>query len=95
MNKDEIIQKLSELSGNKYFFRWVDHETTLGDFNGAKNAVDVFNVPSGEARELYSLTFDFRWRLRAETGRNILLITHTPEATEEFYSYLIPDSCSE
>lgn len=95
MDRDKVIQELSKLLGDEYFLRWVDHKTTMGDFSGRDTAIDVFNVPTGKAREIYSLTSDFRHLLYKETGESITLITHTPEATKEFYSHIVPDSCSE
>lgn len=95
MDREEIIQKLTELLDHKYFLRWVDHKTTLGDFSGRDWAIDVFNVPVKKKHELYRLTGDFRTVLYRKYGISVMLISHTPEATEEFYSHLVPDSCSE
>ena len=44
----EIIRLIENATNYVYPLRWVDEETSSGDFDGREVAIDVFNIPVAE-----------------------------------------------
>ncbi|MBI5562878.1 MAG: hypothetical protein HY894_08540 [Deltaproteobacteria bacterium] len=88
----EAIRLLEEATGFEYPMRWVDEQTTMGDFDGREFTIDVFRVPPSEDFVFLSKIRAARDRIYKMIGSRCLFIFHSPEATRGHYAHLFPDS---
>lgn len=76
--------------GFLYPMRWADDETTLGDFDGRGQTIDVFNLQADRQRQFFRDTRAGRRALEASIGAALTLVFHTPDATSQHYGHLFP-----
>ncbi len=82
-NKNKVLELIEKITHGKYRLRWVDHETTLGDFDGRDFALDVFDIPCAEELEFLRCLRPYRKEIKP-----CVFIFHTPEATQKHYRHL-------
>ncbi|HYO53736.1 hypothetical protein [Archangium sp.] len=86
--REEIRRQVREIVGNRPV-RWTDHRTTKGDFPGRDWALEVFDVPSTERRELiHRLFWGLLTKLYDEKRVALLVLFHTPENTDRYYAWV-------
>lgn len=86
--REEIRRKVRDAVGGRPV-RWTDHRTTKGDFPGRDWALEIFDVPFAEQRELHGRLFEGIMRQVWEEKRLALtLIFHTPENTDRYYAWI-------
>lgn len=83
----EAILALFRAEG--YLVRWTDEHTSRGDFDGRECAIEIFNVPSAEQRDVRRRLRSMRSAAEQLAGRPVMLIFHTPEATVKHYRHIV------
>jgi hypothetical protein len=68
--------------------RWADARTSLGDFDGREWTLELFDIPRNERRQLQDQLWDLRKEVWDRMGRSLVFIFHTPEATDQHYSWV-------
>lgn len=86
--REEIRRWVREIVGGNRPVRWTDHRTTKGDFPGRDWALEVFDVPSAERRELIHRL----WGMRRIA---LLVLFHTPENTDRYYAWVREEHAAE
>src|SRR4030067_695431 len=86
----EIIRLIENATNYDYPLRWVDEETSLGDFDGREVAIDVFNIHVAEQIDFLTLIRQVRDKIREMIGHRGVFIFHSPEATRMHYANLFP-----
>ncbi|WNG46724.1 hypothetical protein F0U60_23350 [Archangium minus] len=93
--REAIRRKVREAVGGRPV-RWTDHRTTKGDFPGRDWALEIFDVPFSEQRELHGRLFLGIMRQVWEEKRLALtLIFHTPENTDRYYAWVREEHAAE
>jgi hypothetical protein len=92
--REEIRQQVREIVGNRPL-RWTDHRTTKGDFPGRDWALEVFDVPDAEQRELSHRLWGMLTRLWDERHVALLVLFHTPENTDRYYAWVREEHAAE
>lgn len=87
-SRDEIRERVRLLIGGEYNVRWSDGRTTRGDFEGADWTLDVFDVPSTLSFDLGRRIGAYRRELRRTHGIGLVIVTHTPEATDRHFGWI-------
>jgi hypothetical protein len=64
---------------------WTDSRTSAADFDGREWTIEVFDVAKGDRRALREALWDVFTESRRNTGKNLSLLTHTPENTTRLY----------
>ncbi len=90
-NRQLVLEAFRRALGTSYPARWVDGRTSMGDFSGRDEAVDIFNVPVEMQRELLRRLREARAQAKGLVGSECLFLFHTPEATEEHYKELVAE----
>jgi hypothetical protein len=73
----------------EYPLRWVDEQTSKGDFDGREVSIDVFTIIPQRQREFLRVIREVRPRLQELIGSRCIFIFHSPEATKAHYSHLV------
>lgn len=92
--REEIRRKVMEAVGGRPV-RWTDHRTTKGDFPGRDWALEIFDVPFSEQRELHRRLF---WEIKMplyEKGLALTILFHTPENTDRYYAWVREEHAAE
>lgn len=90
-NKQEALDLIKQTTENKYPMRWVDEQTSVGDFEGREAAVDVFNFEFEDSIKFLGIVRDIRPKLKELLGSTCIFIFHSAEATKTHYSHLAKD----
>ena len=86
--REAIRRKVREAVGGRPV-RWTDHRTTKGDFPGRDWALEIFDVPFSEQRELHRRLFwEIKMPLLEEKRVALTLLFHTPENTDRYYAWV-------
>lgn len=85
--RDAILEVVRRLASNRPV-RWVDKNTSAGDFDGREWTVEVFDVAKSDRLTLREKLWDLFSAVRKHTGKPMSLVTHTPEDTTSFYAWL-------
>jgi hypothetical protein len=85
--RDAILEIVRRLARNRPV-RWVDKNTSAGDFDGREWTVEVFDVPKSDRLTLREKLWDLFSAVRKHTGKPMSLVTHTPEDTTSFYAWV-------
>lgn len=93
--REEIRRQVREIVGTHRPVRWTDHRTTKGDFPGRDWALEVFDVPSSERRELNHRLWGLLTKLWDEKRVAVLVLFHTPENTDRYYSWVREEHAAE
>lgn len=72
-----------------YLVRWTDEHTSRGDFDGRDCAIEIFNVPTAEQRDVRRRIRSMRSVAEQLSGGPVMLIFHTPEATVKHYRHIV------
>ena len=83
----EAILALFRAEG--YLVRWTDEHTSRGDFDGRDCTIEIFNVPTAEQRDVRRRLRSIRSVAEQLSGRPVMLIFHTPEATVKHYRHIV------
>ena len=67
--------------------RWVDARTTVGDFEGRDETIEVFDVESEKEWELFATLDSLATELETADSVRVGIVFHTPAATTEHYSW--------
>lgn len=86
----EVIRLIENATNYAYPLRWVDEETSLGDFDGREFAIDVFNIPVAEQIDFLAHIRQVRNKIREMIGHRCIFIFHSPESTRMHYANLFP-----
>jgi len=86
----EIIRLIENAVNYDYPLRWVDEETSLGDFDGREVAIDVFNIHVAEQVDFLTRIRQVRNKIRELIGHRCVFIFHSPDATRIHYPNLFP-----
>ena len=86
----EIIRLVENATNYVYPLRWVDEETSSGDFDGREVAIDVFNIPVTEQIAFLTQIRQVRNIIREMIGHRCIFIFHSPESTRMHYANLFP-----
>lgn len=86
----EIIRLIENATNYDYPLRWVDEETSLGDFDGREVAVDVFNIRVSEQIDFLTRIRQVRDKIHEMIGHRGVFIFHSPESTRVHYANLFP-----
>lgn len=93
--REEIRRKVRDAVGGRPV-RWTDHRTTKGDFPGRDWALEIFDVPFAEQRDLHGRLFMGISRQVWEEKRVALTILfHTPENTDRYYAWVREEHAAE
>jgi len=85
-DRARALQIYQTAVGPKYPIRWT---TSRGDFSGREHAIEAFNVPVREQRNILRSIAPVREEADRLAGGRCLFIMHTPEATREHYAHLL------
>lgn len=86
--RNKVLQLIEKATNYSYPLRWVDEETTKGNFDGCEAAIDVFSIPASEQINFLAQIRPVRSVIREMTGHRCIFIFHSPEATITHYSHL-------
>lgn len=86
-DRDAILVVAQRLVGGRPV-RWVDKETSTGDFDGREWTLEVFDVAGSDRIELRKKLWDLFGLVRRHTGQSMSLVTHTREDTSAFYGWV-------
>jgi hypothetical protein len=87
-SRQEVLDRVRALVGSEYVVRWSDARTTRGSFEGADWTLDVFDVPAAQSFGLGRHIGAYRRELRRTHGIGLVVVTHTPEATERHFWWI-------
>lgn len=86
--RDEILRELRSIMGGRFIAHWSEAKTSRGDFEGSEWTIDVFDVPGEESFGLGRRIAAYRRELSRKHGIGIVVVPHTPEATDEHFSWV-------
>lgn len=86
----EIIRLIENATNYDYPLRWVDEETSLGDFDGREVAIDVFNITVSKQIVFLTRIRQVRDKIHEMIGHRGVFIFHSPESTRVHYANLFP-----
>jgi|SRR3972149_10587767 len=86
----EIMRLIENATNYDYPLRWVDEETSLGDFDGREVAIDVFNITVSEQIVFLTRIRQVRNKIREMIGHRGVFIFHSSESTRMHYANLFP-----
>ncbi|PTL77320.1 hypothetical protein [Vitiosangium sp. GDMCC 1.1324] len=93
--REEIRRRVMEAVGGRPV-RWTDHRTTKGDFPGRDWALEIFDVPFAEQRELHGRLF---WGIKRQVWEEkrlaLTILFHTPENTDRYYAWVREEHAAE
>jgi hypothetical protein len=92
--REEIRRQVKEIVGNRPV-RWVDARTAKIPFPGRDWALEVFDVPFAERRELIHRLWGMLTRLWEEKHLALLVLFHTPENTDRYYAWVREEHAAE
>ena len=84
----DAVLELVRRHADKRPVRWTDSRTSMGDFDGCKWTVEIFDVAKGDRRALRDALWDLFGEVQKHTGKALSLVTHTPEDTTAHYSWV-------
>lgn len=88
LTRDEILRQLRSIIGSQFTAHWSEARTSRGDFEGSEWTIDVFDVPGEEGFSLGRRIAAYRRELSRKHGIGIVVVPHTPEATDEHFSWV-------
>lgn len=86
----EIIRLIEEATNFTYPLRWVDEETSSGDFDGREVAIDVFHIAVSEQIGFLAQIRQVRNKIREMISHRCIFIFHSIESTRMHYAKLFP-----
>ena len=84
LTPETIPDRVSELMGGRPT-RWVPADSLVGDFDGRKRALEVFDARAGEQRQLLRRLRPLRQEIERLIGGPLIVIFHTLRETERLY----------
>jgi len=85
--RDFILERVSSIADGKPT-RWCDERTSLGDFDGREWALELFDVPSEQQRELHARLWRLSRLVWQQFHKPLTFIFHTPAETDRLYSWV-------
>ncbi|HEX8703926.1 MAG TPA: hypothetical protein VF815_34160 [Myxococcaceae bacterium] len=85
--RDFILERVSAIAAGRPV-RWSDERTSLGDFDGRDWAIDIFDVPSEEQREVHARLWRLNRLVWKQFHQSLIFIFHTPVETERLYAWV-------
>lgn len=78
--KEQILERVRQLVDGRPV-RWVDEDTSRGDFAGRDWTIEVFDVTKDDRLALREKLWDLFVEVRTHSGKLLSLITHVPKTS--------------
>jgi hypothetical protein len=92
--REEILRQVREIVGNRPV-RWTDTRTAKRFFPGWEWALEVFDVPFDERKELIRRLWGLLTKLWSERRLALTVLFHTPENTDRYYAWVREEHAAE